>query len=110
MTGNSTQPPRVIRVREGTRGASGDRIFCVTLNRAVRDDELGVVAEARDPKTGTRIPTAGEPHPADSALTARAPLIYPVGLRDAAGGAMLADRSCFYNVRVRYGKAVTRDQ
>lgn len=97
-----TPPPQVLKVAEGLRTpASTDRTFSVVTSRPV--DDLAIVAAAVDPRSGLGIPPAGQEHPQNRSLVARPPMIYPVGLR-AAGGAMLACRSSFYNVRVPYVK------
>jgi hypothetical protein len=103
MSENGITPPAVVSVVEGDgtlRADSASRTFSVTLTRPAED--LSIVASAADPKTKAAIPAAGSPHPMKANLVARPPMIYAVGLRDARGGAMLATRSPFYNVRVRY--------
>jgi hypothetical protein len=95
-------PPRVVRVREGPRGADGTRIFSVALSAVLQGDDVSLVATAEDAATKLRIPAAGEPHPTIEGLAARPPQIFAVGVRDARWGIMLATRSRFYNVRVRY--------
>ncbi len=113
------EPPTVVRVTEGlsnyskfskpsasspspTAGSNrAQRIFSVVLSAPCDDDDLAVVATAQDPIKGTAIPEPGSTHPRDDNLVARPPKIYPVGLR-MKDGAMVADSSCFYNLRVPY--------
>jgi hypothetical protein len=94
-------PLAVLKVMEGVRGpAAAGRIFSVVLSGPA--DDLAIVATARDPKSGLAIPAEGSAHPDEPALVARPPLIFPVGRRDKQGGALLAARSNFYNVRIPY--------
>ena len=99
--------PRVLKVTEGLRGQNrSTRIFSVVLSGPVLNNDLAVVAEAADPKTGLKIPAPGSLFPGSEVpgspdLVARPPFIHPVGLR-AKGGALIAPRSNFYNVRVSY--------
>ena len=112
-------PLAVVRVREGLPRrvpptnlpvTVWDRIFSVVLSRPPEDGERdtaeALVAAATDPETGQTIPAAGSEHPEYPGWTARPPWVYAVGLREKEGGAILANRSCFYNVRVKYEKAV----
>ena len=100
MTDETQDAAVVVRVTEGPRGrGAAQRIFSVVLDRPAED--LAVVATAADPAGAAAIPAAGDVHPDDPTRIARPPMIYPIGVR-AAGGALLAARSCFYNVRVHY--------
>ena len=98
--------PVVLRVIEGLRrspagreGCPTSRTFSVVLSGPC--DDLGVVAVARDPTSGLEVPRPGSRDPADRTLVARPPMVYSVGLK-AKGGALIAARSNFYNVRVNY--------
>ena len=113
--------PTVLRVAEGQACTADDgtpcRIFSVVLSRTAGED-LGIVATAVDPRrrsivncqlSPVRVPAPGEPHPTLAGYTAKAPLIFSVGLRSK-DGAMLAACSNFYNVRVRYTAAIDNGQ
>jgi hypothetical protein len=105
--------PTVLRVEEGIMSLR-QRLFSVTLSAPA--DDLAVVAYAKDPDTNVAIPEQGSPHPSDDSLAAESPEIFAIGIRDGASGAMLATRSCFYNVKVPYvpstptGSDVTGDK
>jgi hypothetical protein len=104
---SSIQPPTsslsVLRVREG--GSSADqRTFTVTLSRVPTDEELDLVAQAVDPVTGVAIPSEGQAHLRQPELVALPPELHAVGLADKRSGVLMASRSAFYNIRVRYQK------
>jgi hypothetical protein len=96
-------PLRVLRVEEGCPGQSADgapaRVFCVVLSMPTED--LSIVANAVDPKTGVRIPSDGERHPTSDAHVARPPWVHCVGLQHK-NGPMIASKSPFHNVVVPY--------
>jgi hypothetical protein len=67
------------------------------------------VAQAVDPVTGVAIPSEGQAHPRQPELVALPPELHAVGLADKRSGVLLASRSLFYNVRVRYQKRPASD-
>lgn len=90
---------KVLKVSEGRRGPR-ERIFSVVLDKVLDSEDLSVVATAKDPKSKLAIPATGEKHPQHGDLAATPPTIFCVGLR--MDGVLVATRSRFFNVRVRY--------
>ena len=97
-------PVRVLKVGEGPRvpppaGSMPCRSFSVVLSALAADESI--VRTAADPKTGLKIPQAGEPHPDYPFLVSRPPWLHPVGIRRK-DGPLLAARTNFWNLRVAY--------
>jgi hypothetical protein len=108
MAEQDSSPVTVLRVREGTGGTLPggivERVFTVVTSAPAED--LAIVATAVDPKKPElAIPAPGSPHPRFPEMVARPPTVYAIGIQ-LSGGELVASRSCFHNVVVRYPAAL----